>query len=89
MAYGFGYSGAFAMIQLMVAEVYKGESFSKILGFVNSFDSIGGFLGVILLGNFHDLDGNYNFGVNILLFVSCAALICSFLLRFLIKSQKL
>ena len=56
MAYGFGYSGAFAMIQLTVADVYKGKSFGSILGFVNSFDSLGGFFGVMLLGKFHDSD---------------------------------
>ena len=81
IAYGFGYSGAFTMIQLTVADIYGGNSFGKILGFVNSFDSIGGFLGVMLLGNFHDLHGNYNFGVNVLLSVSCVALFCSILLK--------
>ena len=81
IAYGFGYSGAFAMIQLTVADIYKGKSFGKILGFVSSFDSIGGFLGVMLLGNFHDLYGNYNLGINILLLVSFVALFCSFLLK--------
>ncbi len=81
VAYGFGYSGAFAMIQLTVADVYRGRSFGKILGFVNSFDSIGGFFGVLLLGNFHDIDGNYDFGVNILLSVCCIALVCSLLLK--------
>lgn len=81
ITYGFGYSGAFAMIQLTVADVYRGKSFSKILGFVNSFDSIGGFLGVLLLGNFHDIDGNYNFGITILLSVCCIALFCSILLK--------
>jgi MFS family permease len=81
VAYGFGYSGAFAMIQLTVADVYRGKSFGKILGFVNSFDSLGGFFGVLLLGNYHDIDGNYNFGVNILLSVCCIALTCSILLK--------
>ena len=81
VAYGFGYSGAFAMIQLTVADVYRGKSFGKILGFVNSFDSIGGFLGVLLLGNLHDIDGNYNLGINLLLSICCVALVCSILLK--------
>jgi MFS family permease len=81
VAYGFGYSGAFAMIQLTVADVYRGKSFGSILGFVNSFDSIGGFLGVMLLGKFHDMDGSYNFGINILLSVCCVGLFCSILLK--------
>ncbi len=35
ISYGFGYSGAFAMIQLTVADIYKGKSFGNILGFVS------------------------------------------------------
>lgn len=81
ITYGFGYSGAFAMIQLTVADVYRGKSFGKILGFVNSFDSIGGFFGVLLLGNYHDIHGNYNFGINLLLSICCLALVCSILLK--------
>jgi MFS transporter, OFA family, oxalate/formate antiporter len=81
VAYGFGYSGAFAMIQLTVADVYRGKSFSKILGFVNAFDSLGGFIGVRLLGYLHDKDSNYNSGVNSLLIVCCIALFCSVLLK--------
>jgi sugar phosphate permease len=81
VAYGFGYSGAFAMIQLTVADVYQGKSFSKILGFVNAFDSLGGFVGVRLLGFLHDKDTNYNSGVNSLLTVCCVALFAAILLK--------
>jgi sugar phosphate permease len=89
IAYGFGYSGAFAMIQLTVADIYRGKSFGSILGFVNSFDSIGGFLGVLLLGKFHDSEGTYDLGINVLLSVCCVALICSILLKMLdLKAKK-
>ena len=81
VAYGFGYSGAFAMIQLTVADVYRGKSFSKVLGFVNAFDSLGGFIGVRLLGYLHDADKNYNSGVNSLLSVCCVALLAALLLK--------
>jgi MFS family permease len=81
VAYGFGYSGAFAMIQLTVADVYKGKSFSKILGFVNAFDSLGGFVGVRLLGYLHDQDMNYNSGINALLTVCFVAFAATILLK--------
>jgi MFS transporter, OFA family, oxalate/formate antiporter len=81
VAYGFGYSGAFAMIQLTVADVYKGKSFSKVLGFVNAFDSLGGFIGVRLLGYLHDQDSNYNSGINALLTVCCVAFTGTILLK--------
>jgi sugar phosphate permease len=81
VAYGFGYSGAFAMIQLTVADVYKGKSFSRVLGFVNAFDSLGGFIGVRLLGYLHDRDSNYNSGINALLTVCCVAFVATILLK--------
>jgi sugar phosphate permease len=80
--YGFGYSGAFTMIQLTVADYYKGATFSKVLGFVSSFDAIGGFLGVRLLGVYRTADGNYDFGFVLLFGVCILALLMSLVLRF-------
>jgi sugar phosphate permease len=80
--YGFGYSGAFTMIQLTVADYYKGATFSKVLGFVSSFDAIGGFLGVRLLGIYRTADGNYDFGFVLLFIVCIMALLMSLVLRF-------
>jgi MFS family permease len=85
IAYGFGYSGAFAMIQLTVADYYKGDSFSTILGFVNSFDSLGGFFGVMLLGVFHDADKNYNSGIQVLFYVGVIALLFTIALKIVEK----
>jgi sugar phosphate permease len=81
VVYGFGYSGAFTMIQLTVADYYKGATFSKVLGFVSAFDSIGGFLGVRLLGIYRTTDGNYDFGFVLLFSVCVAALVASLFLR--------
>jgi predicted MFS family arabinose efflux permease len=67
MAYGFGYSGAFTMIQTTVADVYKGPDFSRVMGLVSSFDSIGGFLGVWSLAYWAKSTGNYDFSINFLL----------------------
>jgi nitrate/nitrite transporter NarK len=79
--YGLGYSGAFAMIQLTVADLYKGASFKKVLGLVSSFDSIGGFAGVALLGYLRTQDGNYNSAMNLLLAVCGGALVLSLVLK--------
>jgi sugar phosphate permease len=81
--YGFGYSGAFTMIQLTVADYYKGAAFSKVLGFVSSFDALGGFLGVRLLGLYRTADGNYAFGITLLFLACSAALVMGIALRFL------
>ncbi len=79
--YGIGYSGAFAMIQLTVAEMYRGASFKKVLGLVNSFDSIGGFAGVALMGYLRTQDGNYNNAMSLLLAVCGAAFLLSLFLK--------
>ncbi|TAG23872.1 MAG: MFS transporter [Cytophagia bacterium] len=81
VCYGVGYSGAFAMIQLTVAEMYKGEAFKKTLGIVNSFDSIGGFAGVALMGYLRTQDGNYNTAMSVLLSVCVGAFVLAILLR--------
>ncbi|MFN4147463.1 MAG: MFS transporter, partial [Runella sp.] len=83
LCYGMGYSGAFAMIQLTVAELYKGEAFKKTLGIVNAFDSIGGFAGVALMGYLRTQDGNYNNAMSVLLAVCIGAFVLVFLLRYL------
>ena len=81
LCYGIGYSGAFAMIQLTVAELYRGESFKKVLSIVNSFDSIGGFAGVALMGYLRTQDGNYGNAMSLLLAVCSLALVLSLVLR--------
>ncbi len=83
--FGIGYSGSFAMIQLTVAEIYKGKSFSKVLGVVNAFDSIGGFAGISLLGFLYTKQKSYDTSLIILFAVAFAALILSFILKRMLK----
>jgi MFS family permease len=85
VAYGVGYSGAFTMIQTTVAQLYKGEDFSRVLGWVSSFDSIGGFLGVWSLGYFQVKTGNYDFSINFLLGICVLSLVMGIVLK--IKSK--
>ena len=85
ICYGVGYSGAFAMIQLTVAEMYKGEAFKKTLGVVSSFDSVGGFAGVALMGYLRTQDGNYNNATSLLLGVCVGAFVLAIVLRQLRK----
>jgi sugar phosphate permease len=79
--FGIGYSGSFAMIQLTVSEIYKGKSFSKVLGVVNAFDSIGGFAGISLLGYLRTKQQSYDTALLILLCTAIAAFLFSILLK--------
>lgn len=83
--YGVGYSGAFAMIQLTVAEFYREQVFSKVLGIVNAIDSVGGFLGVFLMAKLRTDSGSYALPINLLIFVCTIAFIFSFALKKIIN----
>jgi MFS transporter, OFA family, oxalate/formate antiporter len=87
--YGVGYSGAFAMIQLTVADMYKGESFKKVLSIVNSFDSIGGFAGVALMGYLRTQDGNYGGAMTMLLSICTASFVLALILKKMRSTQTL
>lgn len=57
--YGLGFSGAFTMIQVMVAEYYAGASYGKILGAVTMVDTLAGSAGAIGLGSIRTATGSY------------------------------
>ncbi|MCS7019036.1 MAG: MFS transporter [Cytophagales bacterium] len=79
--YGLGYSGAFTMVQLTVAEYYAGRHFGKILGVVTTVDTLAGSAGIYLLGSLRTLQGNYLTGILLLICISFSAVICALLLQ--------
>jgi sugar phosphate permease len=79
--YGLGYSGAFTMVQLTVAEYYAGKNFGKILGLVTTMDTLAGSAGIYLLGTLRTTQGNYLMGIHILIGVSVSALLCAMLIQ--------
>ncbi|MCS6968523.1 MAG: MFS transporter [Cytophagales bacterium] len=79
--YGLGYSGAFTMVQLTVAEYYAGKNFGKILGIVTTMDTLAGSAGIYLLGFLRTLQGSYQVGTYILLGVSLSAVISAIFLQ--------
>ncbi|WP_448519568.1 MFS transporter [Rhodoflexus sp.] len=79
--YGLGYSGAFTMVQLTVAEYYAGRNFGKILGIVTTMDTLAGSAGIYLLGILRTTQGDYLTGIYILIGVSISAVLCALLIR--------
>ncbi|MEM9302527.1 MAG: MFS transporter [Pseudomonadota bacterium] len=59
VVYGIGFSGAFAAIQLVIADFFAGASYGKILGVFTMVDSIAGAMGIQYLGAQRVADGNY------------------------------
>lgn len=50
VVYGVGFSGAFTMIQLMVAELFAGPTYGRILGIFVAVDTISASAGIAVLG---------------------------------------
>lgn len=58
--FGIGYSGAFTMIQLMIADYFMGKSYGLILGIFLMADTLAGTAGIILLGSSRKTYGSYD-----------------------------
>ncbi|MCS6809558.1 MAG: MFS transporter, partial [Bacteroidota bacterium] len=75
IVYGLGFSGAFTMVQLLVAERYsRSKDFGKILGIVTTADSLAVVIGVSLLGTMRTALGNYDIAFTVIV---CSALLAA------------
>ncbi len=57
--YGIGFSGTFAMIQLVIAEFFAGQSYGKILGLLTSIDVAAGGVGITAIAKMKDAFNSY------------------------------
>jgi MFS transporter, OFA family, oxalate/formate antiporter len=81
IAYGIGFSGAFTMVQLMVAEFYQGKTYTKVYGIITMVDTLAGSMGVVILGQIRKNYGSYEPSFNLMLGLCLLALICTFWLK--------
>lgn len=65
--FGIGFSGAFAMVQLIVAEFYAGPSYGQILGLFVFIDTVASAAGIAVLGNMRVAMGSYIPAFNMLM----------------------
>ncbi len=87
ITYGIAYSGVFTMIQIIVAELYYGKAYGKILGIVLTVDTLASVAGIIFLGKKSVADGSYISAILIML-ILCAVAMITFLLVKTNFSQK-
>ncbi|MFK7954647.1 MAG: MFS transporter [Lysobacterales bacterium] len=73
---GIGFSGAFTMVQLLVAEHFAGPSYGKILAIVVMLDSLAGGAGTRIVALLRDQSGNYQSAFNLMTAVVMVAVIC-------------
>lgn len=73
--YGIGFSGAFTMIQLMIAELFAGPTYGSILGVYVFIDTLAGGVGVLALGNMRVAFGSYIPAIDLMIGLCIAAFI--------------
>jgi MFS family permease len=81
IAFGAGYSGAFTMIQLLIADYYAGKSYGTILGVFTMIDTLAGSLGIGLIGKFRAMYGTYEIPFTIMVVLCVSALLTLLLVR--------
>ena len=79
--FGLGFGGAFAIIQIWVADIYAGKSFGAILGVVTMVDTLVGMTGITSLGFMRKASGSYESSINLMIDLCVVALVCTFLVR--------
>lgn len=87
LVYGIAFSGAFTMIQVVVAELYSGSSYGKILGIFTMIDTLAGSMGIIVLGSMRKNSGSYLGAFDTMILLCGFACICVLALQFMKKPQ--
>ncbi|MCS7020052.1 MAG: MFS transporter [Cytophagales bacterium] len=87
VVYGIAFSGAFTMIQVVVAEVYNGNSYGKILGIFTMVDTLAGSMGIRVLGVMRKDSGSYIDSFNVMIVLCIFACLCVLALQFMKKPQ--
>lgn len=81
VTYGIAYSGVFTMIQIIVADLYYGQSYGKILGIVLTIDTLASVAGIMFLGKRSVMDGTYIPAIQMMMLFCAVALIGFLMIR--------
>ena len=76
IVYGIGFSGAFTMVQLMVAELFSGPTYGRILGIYVFADTLAASAGIYVLGKIRVASESYVPAIDLMLCMVVAALAC-------------
>jgi MFS transporter, OFA family, oxalate/formate antiporter len=81
IVYGFGYSGAFTMIQVLIADFYMGKNYGTILGIFTMIDTLAGSAGIILVGKNRQFSGTYLHAFDTMFILCAVTLLATFLIK--------
>jgi MFS family permease len=79
--YGVGFSGAFTMIQVVIAEYFGGKSYPKILGMFTMIDTLAGSAGAVILGTIRTNAGSYIPSFTLMVALGAISIVCVILMR--------
>ncbi len=78
---GFGFGGAFTIIQVWVAHIYGGKRYGSVLGVVTMIDELAGSTGMIVLGTLRKTSGSFKSGLHLMLVLCAVAIVSALLVR--------
>ena len=81
IVYGFGYSGAFTMIQVLIADFYMGKNYGIILGIFTMIDTLAGSAGIFLVGKNRQMSGTYLHAFDSMMILCGVTLLATFLIK--------
>lgn len=76
LVFGIGFSGTFTMVQLMIAELFAGPTYGRILGVYLFVDTMAASAGISLLGEIRVAQGSYIPAINLMIGMCVVATIC-------------
>ena len=81
IVYGIGFSGAFTMIQLTIAELFAGPTYGRILGVYVAVDTTAAAVGIFTLGTLRVQLGSYIPAIDLMLFMVAIAMVFIFAIK--------
>lgn len=88
LVFGIGFSGTFTMVQLMIAEIFAGPTYGRILGVYLFVDTMAASAGISLLGEIRVAQGSYLPAISLMIGMCVIATLCVIALNVLTARSK-
>lgn len=88
VVYGIGFSGAFTMVQLLVAELFTGPTYGRILGTFVAADTISAAAGIWAIGTIRVAAGSYIPAIDMMLGMAVVAIISVLAVRRIVSQRE-
>lgn len=88
VVYGIGFSGAFTMIQLMVAELFAGPTYGRLLGIFVAADTISAAAGISALGAIRVYADSYVPAIDLMLAMCVGALFAVIAVKRIVEQRE-